>query len=237
MIHQIIQRSQAYCFFSHALLYPQENWITDICLLEDILRELNVLNNSESENYLTDLTLESLQRHYRDIFGLTGSLVYETELGLPHEFRQSQELADIAGFYQAFGFRIGAAVRERPDHLATELEFMYVLTLKEAYAIENELIDQVEICVDAQRKFLKDHLARWVSQFCSSMERSTTERLGKAGLDSPYMRIAQLLEHFISFEVSRLGIEATKPLDIEQKLTPYNPDYTCAGCAIAETNL
>lgn len=237
MIHQTIQRAQAYYFFSHALIYPQENWTMDIPLLEDILRELNVLNNSESINYLPDLTLETLQRHYRDIFGLTGSLVYETELGLPHEFRQSQELADIAGFYRAFGFKIGATIRERPDHLATELEFMYLLTLKEAYARESQLNDLVEICVDAQTQFLQDHLARWVSQFLKSMERSTSERLGQVGLQSPYMRIAQLLESFISAEVSRLGINPAKPVDFEQKPTPYNPDYTCAGCAIAESNL
>ena len=186
---------------------------------------------------MSERSLESLQADHRLVFGLTGSLMYETELGLPHEFRQSQELADIAGFYRAFGLQTGAAVRERPDHLATELEFMYLLALKEAYADSNSLPEQAEICVDAQRKFLQDHLACWIGLFCRSLERSIDERLGKDSLKSPYVMLAHLAEAFISAEAVRLdAVPAIQPA-AEQKPTPYNPDYSCAGCAVAESNL
>jgi TorA maturation chaperone TorD len=163
--------------------------------------------------------------------------MYETELGLPHEFRQSQELADIAGFYRAFGFQTGGTVRERPDHLAAELEFMYLLALKEAYAAANSMPEQVEICVDAQRKFLQDHLARWIGSFCRSLERSIDERLGKDRLESPYFKLARLAEAFVSTDAARLGIVLPIRSAAEGKPTPYNPDYSCAGCAVAEPNL
>ena len=237
MIDQAIQRAQAYFFFSHALIYPQDNWIRELPLLEISLRNLGVPYGEKEEVLFPQLDLESLQAEHRDIFGLTGSLLYETELGLPHEFRQSQELADIAGFYQAFGFRSGAAVRERPDHLATELEFMYILALKEAYGEQHSIFEMVEICVDAQQKFLQDHLARWIEQFCRSLERSTGERLGETGLQSPYLKLSRLLEAFVSAETVRLGVDTTAQPTDEQKLTPFDPDYTCAGCAVAETNL
>jgi TorA maturation chaperone TorD len=221
MIDQTIQRAKVYYFLSHALLYPQDNWVVDFPLLADILQDLDVPISQTSEVSgelvrttsevlevleLPDRSLESLQADHRQIFGLTGSLMYETELGLPHEFRQSQELADIAGFYRAFGLQTGATVRERPDHLATELEFMYLLTLKEAYADSNAMPEQAEICIDAQCKFLQDHLARWIGPFRRSLERSIDERLGEDELQSPYVRLARLAEAFISAEAARLGV-------------------------------
>lgn len=237
MIHQTIRRAQAYYFFSLALLYPGDNWIPDLTSLQEILRDQDILFEPDIPDQFSDMTLSTLQALHREVFGLTGSLFYETELGLPHEFRQSQELADIAGFYHAFGFRVGAAVRERPDHLAAELEFMYVLALKEAYALENSIFEMVEICQDAERKFLQDHLARWTPQFCKSLQHSTADRLGEEGLQSPYILLAQLLERFIASETSRLGLEVSSQNIGKQNLTPYNPDYSCSGCAVAETNL
>ena len=255
MIDQTVQRAQVYFFLSHALLYPQENWFEDFPVITAALRDLDVSIESCSQTSevvqtslpetsevsevleLSDWSLESLQAAHRQVFGLTGSLMYETELGLPHEFRQSQELADIAGFYRAFGFRTGGTVRERPDHLATELEFMYLLALKEAYAASNSMPEQAEICVDAQRKFLQDHLRRWIGPFCRSLERSIDERLGDAALQTPYVMLAHLVESFISLESARLGVDSAIPPAAEQEPTPYNPDYSCAGCAVADSNL
>ncbi len=234
MIDQTIQRAQVYYFIAHALLYPQENWLADTPWLAKILHDLDVLLQCEDLPGFEATPLEALQAQHRNIFGLTGSLLYETELGLPHEFRQSQELADIAGFYQAFGFRTGAAVRERPDHLAAELEFMYVLALKEAYAVENSLPEQAETCRDAQRKFLQDHLARWIGPFCRSLERSTDERLGEGGSRSPYLELSRLAHAFITAEASRLGAAISPLPQKDLSLTPYDPDYSCAGCAVAE---
>jgi TorA maturation chaperone TorD len=237
MIDQTIQRAQVYYFLSQAITYPQDNWIEDAPLCVSILQDLNIPYEDENGTALTERSLASLQAEYRQDFGLTGSLMYETELGLPHEFRQSQELADIAGFYRAFGFQTGAAVRERPDYLATELEFMYLLTLKEAYAVSNSMLEQAEICIDAQHKFLQDHLARWIGPFCRSLERSIDERLGKDGLQSPYVALAHMAEAFIQADAARLGVAPAGQPAAEQKPTPYNQDYSCAGCAIAEPNL
>lgn len=43
---------------------------------------------------LQPMELDALQAAYRRAFGATGFLCYETEYGLPHEFRQAQELAE-----------------------------------------------------------------------------------------------------------------------------------------------
>jgi len=193
-----IRRAQIYRFLADAFLYPTENWLEDLPLLGDILRELNISESLDSGFW--SLELPALQAEHRRVFGLTGSQCYETELGLPHEFRQSQEMADIAGFYRAFGFNIGGKVRERPDHLSAELEFMHILALKEAYAAENGVAEHVEICVEAQRKFLQEHLGQWVGLFAESLKQSAT--------DGPFVALARFGSTLVLADAGRLGVTA-----------------------------
>ncbi|MBI3960070.1 MAG: molecular chaperone TorD family protein, partial [Chloroflexi bacterium] len=149
------------------------------------------------------------------------------EYGLPHEFRQSQELADLGGFYRAFGFGLGAEVRERPDHIAVELEFMHILTLKETYALMGGRHEEAAICHEAQTSFLADHLAHWLPLFAQSLARN--------GGAEPYLTLARWTVAFVQVEAAALQVEIDiLPLHAVQH-TPFDPDFTCAGCALANT--
>ena len=77
---------------------------------------------------------------------------------------RSTELADINGFYLAFGFDLRADQHEVADHLGVELEFYSLLLLKQAYALEQGWPDKFEITRDAAKAFLTDHLGRWVDK-------------------------------------------------------------------------
>jgi DMSO reductase family type II enzyme chaperone len=218
-----VRRAQVYQFLAAALLYPEESWTEDLPLLAEIGRELGVpIPDSLSWND----SLDALQSEHLRVFGLTGSLCYETEYGLPHEFQQSQELADVAGFYHAFGLAVGGKVRERPDHLAVELEFMSVLALKEACALQSGTAEQVEICIEAQRTFLRDHLGRWIELF--------TEALCRTAGESVYVALARFTHDFVQADVRRLGIQLERPALDAVRPTPFNPDFSCEGCALAE---
>jgi DMSO reductase family type II enzyme chaperone len=218
------RRAQVYNFLAHAFLYPLDNWTEDVPLVQHILNEIDPSTVWELAFEIWDL--DSLQSEHRRTFGLTGSLCYETEMGLPHEFRQSQELADIAGFYRAFGFNVGGTVRERPDHLAVELEFMYVLALKEAQACHTTSQDHVDVCVDAQKKFLGDHLSKWAGVFAAALAQSAGE--------GPFTALAQLAANFVKADAARLGVTLAPRAVNEIQLTPFNPVTACEGCAVAE---
>lgn len=220
-----IRRSQVYRFLADAFLYPAENWLEDLPALEPILRDLDAAPLHLAPR-VAALSLAALQAEHRRAFGLTGSLCYETEVGLPHEFRQSQELADIAGFYRAFGFTVGGPVRERPDHLAVELEFMHVLALKEAYAAEKGIAEHVEICVDAQGKFLKEHLGQWIGVFAESLARSAA--------NGPYPPLARFAAAFVRADAERLGVTLEQRRLTGIKPTPLAPEISCEGCPVAE---
>lgn len=227
--HIAFRRAQAYNFLAQAFLYPQDNWTEDAPLVAHILNEIDPQSvwNLEFEREACDLEL--LQAEHRRVFGLAGSQCYETEIGSPHEYRQSQEMADLAGFYRAFGFDVGGAVRERHDHLAVELEFMYVLALKESYAatLERENNpEHFEISVDAQKKFLSDHLGKWMELFAKSLA-----HFAETG---PYVVLAQFADEWIKADARRLGITLESRALDQIALTPFDPVESCAGCAIAD---
>jgi nitrate reductase assembly molybdenum cofactor insertion protein NarJ len=217
----IIRRAQVYGFLSGSVPYPAENWLDDAPMVEGILRELGD-DAALRWDYAEPLSLDALQEAHRLAFGATGSLCYETEYGLPHEFRQSQELADIAGFYRAFGFDVCGPTRERPDYLGVELEFMCVLALKEAYAQANGMTEQLEICVDAQRKFVQDHLGQWIGLFALGLERSAV-----AG---PYAALARLAAAFVAADTGRLGATLEPRTPALVLPTPLAPDLSCDAC-------
>jgi len=117
-----------------------------------------------------------LDEDHTRVFGLVVSKEcppYEIQY-CPQTFSvyRSQRLADIAGFYHAFGVTTGRDVPERPDHIGCELEFLAWLVAKEGYARSqegDEWPDRIEVCRDAQRHFVSEHLAWWVPAFAHAL--------------------------------------------------------------------
>ncbi len=126
--------------------------------------------------------------------------LYETDMTTHGDvFRQTQELADLGGFYRAFGMECDA---ERPDALSVELEFLHLLTYKIGWAIVQSQESGHEICEKAQRAFLSDHVLRWVPD--------VTRRIEALDGDTPYSRAATLLRVFLDEESTRLGVEPAR---------------------------
>lgn len=219
-------RAQVYKFLADAFLYPVENWTEDVGLLNEIIQQSGLINHKLDVEFIS---LDDLQFAHRHTFGMAGSLCYETEYGLPHEYQQSQEMADLAGFYKAFGFHTGGKIRERPDHIAVELEFMCVLAIKEAYALEQKNDDHTAICVEAQTKFMAEHLGNWFSLFAQSVHLNAQ--------DGPYLPLIQFGSHFLQFEVHRLGLNWVSRDHTKVKHTPFDPDMSCAACCLPEQRI
>lgn len=109
--------------------------------------------------------VDALQADYLDRFdhGQERVALYETEYGRMRGLSKGKDLADIVGFYRAFGFDLEEGDdAEMPDHLAVELEFYGILLYKSMLLTASGDNTGHEIVEDARRKFLIDHLGGFV---------------------------------------------------------------------------
>lgn len=112
------------------------------------------------------------------------------------ELTRTFELADVAGFYRAFGVEVEEG-GERVDHIAVELEFMHLLAAKECVALNDEgWGEHAETCRNASRAFLRDHLLRWAPRLGDQLAES---------LGSPlYARAGRLLGRFVLLDADQI---------------------------------
>lgn len=174
-------------------------------------------------SFRQDLSPTERQLEHERVFGLMSCREcppFETEFFPNSEpFFRSQQMADIAGFYQAFGLRTPANRSLRPDLLPLELEFMAFLMMKERLA---ETPTAAEICRQAARGFFAEHLAWWVPSFTRGLR-------AKAG-EGYYAELAKVLSAFIALERQRFGLPApASPLEPRADLA--NEDEACASCS------
>jgi TorA maturation chaperone TorD len=172
-----------------------------------------------------------LRGEYDRIFGLVlcrECPPYETEYHPAAEtFLRAQQLADIAGFYRAFGLEPSRARPERPDHIALELEFIAFLMMKtreaRAGAAANpEKLEQARICAEAQRKFFRDHLAWWLPFFTTGLRHKADRAF--------YAEVGRALAAFLPLERSRLDVAAPR-MPLQPSLIERPEEQGgCAGC-------
>ncbi len=150
---------------------------------------------------LANLDVDSFRREYNRLFTTAGACrANETDYERL-SFSMTQQLADVSGFYQAFGIQVDPTSGERPDYIGTELEFMRLLLLKQAYAEENGLSEQAEITEKAAHEFIRSHLVNWIPAFSAALLK-VTDGTG------PYATTATLLEAFVSAEGDRVPEKA-----------------------------
>lgn len=159
-----------------------------------------------------------LEATYSELFGhaVRGACpLYELEYGQAEIVQQAGELADIAGFYGAFGLESMPGSMERVDHVAVECEFMSVLCAKQASGMLTSDSEMVDICYDAERTFLREHLARWLPAIC--------RRVAKSDSNGFYGRLALVGTAFVAAECQVFGI-TPGPEYVELRCTDPDAD-------------
>lgn len=243
-VGNLLARSAMYQILSSCFLYPVEKNLGALKnpdfqeYSKDLVRCYEGLDSGEElKRYLNEVqgaysntSVEALQRIYNRIVGHTISKecpLYETQYGAAHVFQQVHELGDIQGFYKAFGLDVSDVERERCDHVSVELEFMHFLLYKQAYALENHGEEKAQICIDAQKKFLKEHVGKWVPLFAILFGRKAEEGF--------YYVLSALTKEFLRLEMKLLDVktEMFKESDLNQEAVAGAPDE-CLSCASSE---
>ena len=171
VIDPTFARALYYRFLARAFSYPREGTLKS---LQDDLPPLETSAVWGTESVLAALeevgrqlagqTDASLESAHLAVFGHTISdkwPPHETRFGSSHPFQETQDMADVAAFYEAFGLRVKTGTGERVDHIALELEFGHFLAVKELVAREKGDAEGATVTRDAAKKFFKDHVGRW----------------------------------------------------------------------------
>jgi TorA maturation chaperone TorD len=173
-----------------------------------------------------------LRAEYDRVFGLVvpkDCPPYETEYYPTQEtFARSQQMADIAGFYRAFGIEPARSSPERSDHLALELEFLAFLLLKKREALaavsDPEAAGRAHVCDQAQSDFFRDHLAWWVPTFAAGLRRKAEGGYHDA--------LAAALAAWVPDECRRLGIESVLRPAGPELIEQPDEQSGCAACPL-----
>jgi putative dimethyl sulfoxide reductase chaperone len=89
-------------------------------------------------------------------------------LGSADALMQDSTMAVLA-LYAEGGFDLDEDFREVPDHVAAELEFLYLLLFREAEARLNDDAEALMRVLALRRRFLDEHLGRWAGAFAAAV--------------------------------------------------------------------
>jgi TorA maturation chaperone TorD len=150
---------------------------------------------------------------------------YETEYGNEAPFRQGQELADLQGFYIAFGLKPPMERGERADHVTVELEFAEFLARKEAHAAETGDAEMLAVTRQAMGVFLEHHLGRFGPAFAAMLQREDPD--GLAG------RLGGALAALLALDARRLEVPIGPALLPVAELKDDAVPMGCGSCEMA----
>ncbi|MDH4152758.1 MAG: molecular chaperone TorD family protein [Nitrospira sp.] len=172
--------------------------------------------------------LSDLQSEHRRVFSNVITLdcpPYETLFGNDHVFAQSHVMGDISGFYKAFGVELSKDIHERLDHLSVEFEFMHFLAYKESYSLCHDGPEKTQIVVEAQKKFVKNHIGRWVPLFCRMLAKKAD-----AGL---FKLVADMTAEWMDFEAAFLAVTPQPYTETDYRpatfSSPEGQTYECGA--------
>lgn len=113
-----------------------------------------------------------------------------------------ESTVEVKKFIEATGLSYDSNFKGIPDHISVEFEFMETLTCREAIAFSEKDETAAQRCMDVQRKFIKEHLIRWIPSFC--------EKVIKEAELPFYRAFAELTYRFIKLEMQELNLNGSK---------------------------
>jgi DMSO reductase family type II enzyme chaperone len=168
-------QSRLYSLLSQAFRYPTEEFhqsVTSGQLAQEISDVAGGLGYAVSiPGSLKPGSLEETQQAHVELFELGGpdgppAFIYEGEYG----GGRLGVMEDVLRFYDHFGISpsMDEETRDRPDHIASELEFMHILSFQEAAALESG--SGSDAYRQAEQDFLRFHLVDFTKAIADRTE-------------------------------------------------------------------
>lgn len=104
----------------------------------------------------------------------------------------------VLDLYSEGGFELDGGFAELPDHVAVELEFLYLLAYNKNQAEMSGQANEVQKIDGLQRQFFQEHLGLWIEPFATAV---------KAEAETAFYRgLADLTLQFVKSEMGKLAV-------------------------------
>jgi len=201
----------AYRLFSSALLYPEEGRLKTIAAVAGELHEqshamVKFIFFPQWQRFLTSLaelpSHHALEEEYVRVFMHSPErapcLPYESVYADPGGQAAGWVVALLEREYAAAGLALSPSLKDLPDHVAVELEFMAFLCSQEADAWNRAVVKEAVQTLERQAAFLSKHLARWFPEWA--------RRVATANGEGIYSVVAETTRAFISHDQDLISI-------------------------------
>lgn len=174
-------RSSAFNIFSLLLLEPDEELLHETSLFQNLGTYLNELlpgKGDEMKNVpvlLKNYSYQQLQVEYARLFigPFKVPVPPYSSIHLGENLLMGEASIWVENFYRETGLEFDAELKDLPDHVAIETEFMYYLIFNELNTIDQGFCDDSKAFWDKQKIFFENHYRKWVPIFCEKVIQNT----------------------------------------------------------------
>ena len=192
LLSKVCQRADNYKFLSECYYLPDEGLmqkVADIAQAGSCFGELpsSVPPSAELELLKVDFAklfvgpYKLLAPPYGSVYLEDGKLIGDSTM-------------DVRMWYEKEGLDI--VIKDAPDHITMELEFMYFLISKQIEAIKDSNLQEVQSYLQKQSSFLQTHLARWLPGFAENVQQNAETDF--------YVQLSVLTNNFVQKDIKSL---------------------------------
>jgi len=100
----------------------------------------------------------------------------------------------VLDLYQQGGFDVDESIHDLPDHVAIELEFLYVLIFRQHDALRTGNQEESRSAKSLEQRLVTEHLGKWIGPFAQAV---------KSGAETPFYRLlVELTERFVRLQAT-----------------------------------
>jgi TorA maturation chaperone TorD len=166
-------------------VYPEPAWLESLVAEEvfadtpfasaqpQVVSALQLLQ-AWSKN-VTPTSIDNVRTDYSRLFIGPGKVItppWESVYFSVERLTFQRETLQVREWYRRFGLQAEKLYQEPDDHIGLELEFMAHLARLGLLALEQNDQAKFDQAIDAQKKFLTEHLGHWVLGWCEQVERN-----------------------------------------------------------------
>lgn len=181
------ERSDSYKLLADCYYLPDERLVRRLSSLDGSALELN---SEVAKIAPKDEDLKSLKLDYSKLFVGPFRLLAPPYGSIYLEGKRrimGNSTLDVKNLYREEGLKL--QLKEAPDHITVELEFMHYLIFKEIEALNDNNRENADNYIEKQRSFLETHLGAWVPEFTEDVK--TNAQTGF------YKNLARLTKSFV----------------------------------------